>query len=102
MMEPNIHTSTSAAHFLGNTESEPRLYYYDCFGKAEAIRMLFHHAKVNFEDIRVDLSDTKYQNLELFRIRHFPILEFNMQRINGAAAALKTLGKLYGYYPDDD
>lgn len=38
----------------------PRLYYYDCFGKAESIRMLFYHAKVNFEDIRVDLQDVKY------------------------------------------
>lgn len=78
MMESN---NTSAASFMGTLPSgplhEPKLYYYDCFGKAEAIRMLFHHAKVNFEDIRVDLSDTKYQNLELFRIRHFPILEFS-------------------------
>jgi hypothetical protein len=40
--------------------SLPRLYYYDCFGKAESIRMLFYHAKINFEDIRVDLNDLKY------------------------------------------
>jgi len=38
----------------------PKLYYYDCFGKAESIRMLLHHAKVQFEDIRVDLNDIKY------------------------------------------
>lgn len=58
MMEPTI--SASATNFLDNADSDPRLYYYDCFGKAEAIRMLFHHAKINFEDIRVDLQDTKY------------------------------------------
>lgn len=38
----------------------PKLYYYDCFGKAESIRMLFHIAKVDFEDVRVDLKDVKY------------------------------------------
>lgn len=48
---------------LGQTgieNGDPRLYYYDCFGKAEAIRMLFYHAKINYEDIRVDLNDARY------------------------------------------
>lgn len=66
---------------MENETTLPKLYYYDCFGKAESIRMLFHHAKVNFEDIRVDLKDAKYQNLEIFRIEHFPILEMSQHRV---------------------
>lgn len=87
---------------MDQTDSVPRLYYYDCFGKAESIRMLFYHAKVNFEDIRVDIKDAKYQNTNVFRIGHFPILEISNHRMTGAVAALRSLGKLYGYYPNND
>jgi glutathione S-transferase len=33
---------------------------------------------------------------------HFPILEMSNHRMTGAVAALRSLGKLYGYYPHDD
>jgi hypothetical protein len=64
--------------------------------------MLLHHAKVQFEDIRVDLNDVKYQNTDVFRISNLPILEFCNHRMTGAVAVLRSLGRLYGYYPLND
>ena len=29
-----------------------KLYYFDCYALGEDIRMILHHANVNFEDIR--------------------------------------------------
>ena len=34
-----------------------KLYYFDIYGKAEAIRMLLNHAKVEFEDCRISKEE---------------------------------------------
>jgi hypothetical protein len=34
-----------------------KLYYFDIYGKAEASRMLLDHAKVPFEDIRINRDE---------------------------------------------
>ena len=38
----------------------PQLIYFDVYGKAEAIRMMLHHAKVKFEDVR--LTSEQFQS----------------------------------------
>lgn len=50
----------------------------------------------------MDLNDVKYQNTDVFRISNLPILEFCNHRMTGAVAALRSLGRLYGYYPLND
>lgn len=31
----------------------PKLIYFDIYGKAEPIRMMLNHAKIQFEDLRL-------------------------------------------------
>ena len=35
----------------------PKLYYFDIGGRAEAIRMLLHDAKVQYEDVRMSFPE---------------------------------------------
>ena len=34
-----------------------KLFYFDIYGKAESIRMLLTHSKVQFEDVRIPRAD---------------------------------------------
>ena len=35
----------------------PKLVYFELHGRAEAIRLLCHHAKVEFEDVRFSFEE---------------------------------------------
>ena len=86
-----------------------KLYYFNIYGRAEPIRMLFHHAKIDFEDIRFEYP--KFQELkkelgeEVFEFGQVPVIETpDGQHFAQSISILRLLGKLYGlpkYYPED-
>ena len=86
-----------------------KLYYFDIYGRAEPIRMLFYHAKVDFEDIRFEyprfkeLKETLGE--EVFEFGQVPVIETpDGQHFAQSLSILRLLGKWYGsprYYPED-
>ena len=80
----------------------PKLYYFDLYGRGEPIRMLLHHAKVEFEDKRVT-------NEEFAQLREdgtlpsgqVPLWEDEGRQVNQTAAIMRLLGKQHGYYSMD-
>lgn len=53
-----------------------KLFYFNFPGRTESIRLLLHHAKVPFQDIRFQFTDwekLKYSNL--FEYHQLPILQ---------------------------
>ena len=78
-----------------------KLYYFDIYGRAEAIRMLLTHAKQDFEDHRISgeqLAELKAEGkLEFGQL---PMLEHDGKNLVQSWAILRYLGKLFGYYPE--
>lgn len=53
-----------------------KLYYFDIYARAEAIRMLLNHAKVEFEDVRLAKEDfAKLKEEGKFEFGQVPALE---------------------------
>lgn len=85
-----------------------KLYYYDVYGRAEAIRMLLWHAKVEFEDVRLPLTPEEFPKwreehpevkLEFGQI---PVIEENGEWKAQSMAILRLLSRRHGYYPETD
>ena len=56
-----------------------KVIYFNGYGKAEAMRMLLAHAKVEFEDVRINKEDwPKYKadNAEQLEFGQVPALQF--------------------------
>lgn len=75
-----------------------KLYYFDVPGRAESIRLLLHHAKIPFGDIRVQLSDWPKLK-DTFEGKQLPVLEFEGTQYAQSLAILYFLGIKYGYLP---
>jgi len=55
-----------------------KLWYFDCYGRAEPIRMLLALAKVPYEDIRFEFpefSKLKEEQSEKFEFGQVPVIE---------------------------
>ncbi|CDW77882.1 glutathione s-transferase [Stylonychia lemnae] len=82
--------------------SSYKVHYFPGYGKAEPIRMLLAHAKIEFEDVHYTpetLPAAKASgNLEFGQM---PVLEKDGKFYSQSQAILRFLGKELGYYPED-
>lgn len=72
-----------------------KLLYFDCRGRAEAIRQLFKLAKVDFEDARIDM-DTWANVKDSTPFGQVPVLEVDGKQIAQTNAILRFVGRELG------
>lgn len=78
-----------------------KLTYFNARGRAEAARLLFAAAGVEFEDIRVD-SDKWKQLKPSAKIGILPCLEVDGQSFTQSRAICYFLAKEFGFYPSSN
>eukprot|EP00826_Nyctotherus_ovalis_P054295 TRINITY_DN7101_c0_g1_i1.p1 TRINITY_DN7101_c0_g1~~TRINITY_DN7101_c0_g1_i1.p1 ORF type:complete len:404 (+),score=157.58 TRINITY_DN7101_c0_g1_i1:128-1339(+) len=75
-----------------------RLFYFDMVGRAESIKLLLHHARVPFEDVKIKAQDwPKYK--DKFELKQVPVLEDGGKMYCQSIAIMEYLGAKYGYLP---
>ena len=83
---------------------KPKLTYFDLGGRAEAIRMLLNHAKVDFEDCRVTgqaWADLKANTAECPN-GQVPVLKIDGKVLCQSSPILRHVGIKHGYYPAEN
>ena len=82
--------------------SDTKVIYFGVYGRAEFIRMLLTHAKVSFEDERLDFAAFGARKAAgEFPNGQVPVVIHNGKALNESTAILRYLGKHFGYYPTD-
>ena len=79
-----------------------RLTYFDFDGgRAEPIRIAFHKAGIDFEDIRISFPEFGEMR-ESTRFNSLPVLEIDGVAVTQSNALSRYVGKMAGLYPVDD
>ncbi len=81
-----------------------KLVYFDLYGRAEPIRLLLNHSKVEFEDVRLAREDWpayKADHSEELEWGQVPALTVEGKTLTQTQSILRYLGKTYGYYPTE-
>jgi glutathione S-transferase len=79
-----------------------KLTYFDMDGgRAEPVRIAFHAAGVDFEDVRISFAEFAEMR-DGFRFRCAPVLEIDGLPVTQSNAMARYVGKKAGLYPDDD
>lgn len=79
-----------------------KLYYFDIYGRAESIRFLLSHAKVEYENVNCggDVMKGLKESGKL-EFGQVPMLETaDGKHLCQSWAILRYLGRTYGYYPE--
>ena len=81
----------------------PTLVYFDLGARAEPMRMLLHHAKVEFEDRRVTGDSWKeFKASDQCPSGQIPVwIDDEGRAFNQTVSILRYLGAQHGYIPDD-
>lgn len=82
--------------------SSVKVHYFPGYGRAEAIRMLLAHAKVDYEDVSYT-GETLQAMKETGKLEfgQLPVVEIDGKFFAQSFSILRFLGKKYGYYPED-
>ena len=81
---------------------KPKLYYFDCAGRAEMIRILLKYLKIDFEDIRIKHEDWgKEKTSGKFELQQVPALECEPCGIKlcQTDAIMQRVGARFGLFP---
>ena len=79
-----------------------RLTYFDFDGgRAEPVRIAFHHGGIGFEDNRISFEEFMKMR-ESTRFNSVPTLEIDGKIVTQCNAMLRYVGKRVGLYPEDD
>ena len=82
-----------------------KLYYFDIYGRAESIRFLLSHGKINYENVNVGNDNilNKLKDSNHLEFGQVPMLETaEGKRYVQSWAILRYLGRILGYYPNDN
>ena len=84
-------------------EGKPKLYYFDLYGKGECIRMALHHAKIDYEDIRVTFESWgELKASGKFPFGQLPMLELADGTVmTQSVAIMNYLGAKHNIRPQD-
>lgn len=82
------------------------LYYSDCYGHAEPMRLLLHYANVSFHDRRITMEEYATVIKEMADKLEFgmiPVLEDAQtgETFSQSISTMRMLAKLHGLYPED-
>lgn len=78
-----------------------KLTYFDIDGgRAEPIRICFHAAGIEFEDVRISFQEFMEQRKSL-RFNCVPVLEIDGTVVTQSNAMCRYIGKMAGLYPED-
>jgi glutathione S-transferase len=79
-----------------------KLTYFDIDGgRGEPIRIAFHTAGIDFEDIRLSFPEFGQMRQDT-RFNSLPVLEINGAAVAQSNALSRYIGKKAGLYPEDD
>lgn len=79
-----------------------KLTYFDIDGgRAEPIRIAFHTAGIEFEDIRISFDEFSEMRSGT-RFTCVPVLEIDGAQVTQTNAICRYIGKMAGLYPKDD
>lgn len=82
--------------------SKYKLTYFDIDGgRAESIRIEFHVAGINFEDIRISFDEFSEMRSGM-RFTCVPVLEIDGAQVTQSNAISRYIGKMAALYPKDD
>ena len=77
---------------------KPKLYYFNMPGRAEMIRLLLRHAKVDFEDVTFSMEAWPTWK-DRFDLKQVPALEIDGRQLVQTDAIMQFLSLRHGYLP---